>query len=62
MQQAMTQKSPATPIRAPRYRVIYLAEGQERQSPWLHRRERAQRALALMQAKYGRRNAIIYVD
>ena len=62
MQQAMTQKSPATPIRAPRYRVIYLANGKERKSAWLYQQKRAQRALALMQAKYGRRNAIIYVD
>lgn len=50
------------PISAPRYKVFYRANGEERQSAWLYREENARRALAMMQAKYGKKNAIIFMD
>lgn len=50
------------PISAPCYRVLYLVNGRERKSAWLYTEERAERGLRMMQAKYGERNAIIYVD
>lgn len=49
------------PIRSPNYRVMYLKEGKEHRTAWLSR-ERAQRALVVMQAKYGKQKAVIYVD
>lgn len=48
------------PITCPMYRVFYLKDGRERRSPWFASRKRAQRALEVMKARYGR--AIIYVD
>lgn len=51
-----------TPISTPRYRVMYLKNGKEHRSSWLYREEHAQQGLAMMRAKYGERNAIIYVD
>lgn len=51
-----------TPISAPMYCVFYLKNGREHRSPWLYRRDHAQTALELMQAKYGEKNAIIYRD
>ena len=50
------------PISAPRYRVMYLANGRERKSAWLYNNDHARKGLRMMQAKYGERNAIIYVD
>lgn len=50
------------PISAPKYRVMYLKNGREYKSAWLYREEHAVQGLAAMQAKYGNRNAIIYVD
>lgn len=50
------------PISAPRYRVMYVANGKERRSAWLYQEQNARQGLALMRAKYGERNAIIYVD
>lgn len=50
------------PISAPRYCVMYLVNGRERQSAWLYDRDHAHKGLQMMQAKYGDRNAIIYVD
>lgn len=50
------------PISTPRYRVMYMANGKERRSAWLYREQNAKQGLALMRAKYGERNAIIYVD
>jgi hypothetical protein len=50
------------PIAAPRYRVIYLAHGRERKSAWLYNSDHARAGLQMMQAKYGQRNAVIYVD
>ena len=50
------------PISAPRYCVMYLANGRERKSAWLYNLDRARKGLQMMQAKYGDRNAIIYVD
>lgn len=50
------------PISAPMYCVLYLKNGRERRSPWFYRRDHALTALELMQAKYGKKNAIIYLD
>ena len=50
------------PIASPRYRVMYLKNGKEHRSAWLYREEHAEQGLAMMQAKYGPKNAIIYVD
>ena len=50
------------PIATPHYRVMYLKNGKEHCSAWLYRKEHAQQGLAMMRAKYGERNAIIYVD
>ncbi len=50
------------PISAPKYKVMWLAKGIEKKSPWLYQREHAQRALSLVQAKHGKQNAIILVD
>jgi hypothetical protein len=50
------------PISQTKQCVMYLANGRERRSPWFYRDETARRALELMQAKYGVRNCIIYVD
>ena len=54
------------PLQAPigpvRICVLYLVNGQERRTPWLHSRERAQTALRIMQAKYGARNVCLYRD
>ena len=50
------------PISAPRYCVMYLVNGRERQSAWLYNNDHARRGLHMMQAKSGDRNAIIYVD
>lgn len=58
---ALTQALQA-PIAAPRYKVMYLVNGKERQSPWLYKEDHAQQGLAMMKAKYGAKNAIIYVD
>lgn len=44
-----------------RYRVIYLVNGRERKSAWLNE-QRAEEGLRMMQAKYGERKAIIYID
>ncbi|HQS38319.1 MAG: hypothetical protein B7Y69_08295 [Sphingobacteriia bacterium 35-40-8] len=51
-----------TPISSPRYCVMYLKNGKEHHSAWLYCEARAQQGLAMMRAKYGERNAIIYVD
>lgn len=50
------------PISTPRYRVMYLVDRRERQSAWLYNADHARQGLRMMQAKYGQRNAIIYVD
>jgi hypothetical protein len=50
------------PISAPKYKVMWLVNGKEKKSPWLYKREHAQRALSLVQTKHGIQNAIIYVD
>ncbi|MFC0593793.1 hypothetical protein ACFOHU_03460 [Ottowia pentelensis] len=47
---------------ATRYLVLYLVNGREHQSPWFSDRGRAVLALQVLQAKYGERNATIYVD
>lgn len=50
------------PIATPRYKVHFLKEGKEHTSPWLHSSDKAQKALKVMQDKYGARNCIIVVD
>lgn len=50
------------PISTPRYRIMYLVNGRERESAWLYNRDLAQRGLQMMRVKYGERNAIIYGD
>jgi hypothetical protein len=50
------------PIAAPRYIVHFLKEGKEHTTPWFHSSDKAQKALKLMQDKYGARNCIIVVD
>lgn len=40
--------------------VIYLVSGAERQSPWFADDARANRALAVLRARYG--NAVLYRD
>ena len=49
------------PIHAPQYCVMYLKTGKEKRTAWMSR-ERAHKALHIMQAKYGERNAIVYMD
>ena len=49
------------PVTAPMCCVLYLENGREKRTAWMSR-ERAQKAATLMQAKYGERNAIVYVD
>ncbi len=50
------------PIAVPMYCVLYLKNGKEHRSPWLYKEEHAQAALEMMQGKYGKKNAIIYMD
>ncbi len=63
---AKRQGKTRAPLQAPigpvRICVLYLVNGQERRTPWLHSKERAQAALRIMQAKYGARNVCLYVD
>jgi len=49
------------PIHAPQYCVLYIKEGKEHRTPWFSH-SRAQKALTIMQAKYGKQKAIIYRD
>lgn len=49
------------PIHAPQYCVIYLKDGKQKRGAWMSR-ERAHKAAAMMRAKYGERNAIVYMD
>ena len=51
-----------SPVASPRYSVMYLKNGKEHHSAWLYREEHARQGLAMMQAKYGQKNAILYVD
>ena len=51
-----------TPLGSPRYQVLYLKNGREHHSAWLYCKARAQQGLAMMRAKYGESNAMIYVD
>lgn len=50
------------PISQTKLCVFYLVNGRERRSPWFYSDTTAQRALTLMQEKYGRRNAILFRD
>jgi hypothetical protein len=63
MSSVMERKSMSaqTPIHAPQYCVLYLKGGKEKRTAWFSR-ERAQKALAILRAKYGERNAICYMD
>jgi len=57
------QRAPRqVPISTPRFKVLFLFGGREKESPWIHSTERAQQALELMRAKYGPRNCILYRD
>ncbi|WP_041656147.1 hypothetical protein [Marinobacter nauticus] len=49
------------PVTAPKCCVLYLENGREKRTAWMSR-ERAHEAATLMRAKYGERNAIVYVD
>jgi len=49
------------PIHAPQYCVFYLKEGQEQRTAWMSQ-GRAHKALEIMRAKYGQKNAICYMD
>jgi len=49
------------PVHAPQYCVFYLKEGKQEQTAWMSQ-GRAHKALEIMRAKYGQRNAIIYMD
>ena len=50
------------PISTEKRCVMYMVNGKERRTPWFYREEIAQRALKVMQTKYGERNCLIYVD
>jgi len=50
-----------TPIHTPQYRVVYLKEGKEKRGAWMSEK-RAEQAAAMMRAKYGERNVIVYMD
>jgi hypothetical protein len=50
------------PISAPRYSVFYLVGGKERRTPWFSKKRNADRALSIMKAKYGDKNAIVFLD
>jgi hypothetical protein len=50
------------PISAPKYCVMYDVGREHHRTPWFCRHEHALRALAVMQQRYGEKNAIIYVD
>lgn len=49
------------PVTAPKCCVLYLENGREKRTAWMSR-EQAHKALAIMKAKYGERNAIVYLD
>ena len=51
-----------SPISQTKQCVMYFRHGRECRSAWFYTEDRARQALAMMQAKYGERNAIIYVD
>ena len=46
------------------YRIFYRthSKGKEKKSAWYRSRQNADKALKLMQGKYGDKNAIMYVD
>lgn len=48
------------PISSPRFCVLYLRDGREKSTPWFSNGGNAQRALALMQQRYGK--AVIFRD
>ncbi|OPF63884.1 hypothetical protein [Hydrogenophaga sp. H7] len=50
------------PLSSNKLCVLYVVNRREKQSPWFYTPERAQQALALMQAKYGERNCILFRD
>lgn len=53
---------PARAGTATRYCVLYLKDRREQATPWFSTRDRAQRALCVMRARYGAASAIIYAD
>lgn len=50
------------PISSEKSCVMYRVNGKEKRTPWFYREETIQRALKLMQARYGERQCGIYVD
>ncbi|MBA1238718.1 hypothetical protein G7015_09540 [Pseudomonas kunmingensis] len=56
-----TRTAIQAPIGRPKC-VIYLKDRKEHRTAWFSSQERAQQALEIMQAKYGTKNAIIYLD
>ncbi|WP_039912408.1 hypothetical protein [Cellvibrio mixtus] len=57
-----TRHALQAPISQTKLKVMWLVNGKEKQSPWLYKREHAQRLLSLIQTKYGEKNAIIFRD
>lgn len=49
------------PVHMPQFCVFYAKDGQEHKTAWMSR-ERAHQAAAMMRAKYGEQNAIVYMD
>lgn len=47
-------------ISAERCCVLYLVNGKEKRSPWIHSLERGERALAILKARHGQ--AILFRD
>lgn len=48
------------PVASPRFCVMYRRNGVEHASPWMHSRDRANRALAVCARRYGQ--AAILID
>lgn len=57
-----TRTACQVPLSSEKLCVLYVVNRKERRSPWFYTPERARHALALMQAKYGARNCILYRD
>lgn len=57
-------KTKATPIGGlgTKHQVLYLKNGKEHATPWYYTPARAQRALKIMQRRFGERNCILFRD
>ena len=58
----LTRTACQAPISGEKRCVLYVVNGKEKSSPWFYRNETIQRAFAVLKAKYGERNCIIYWD